>query len=98
MLQKELGEASVCLKNKTTLNLLFELTQKVKIGKKQGAFCKTELHLRLKKAALKSNYNLVSLLFDIQWKVKTEFILRLCVYVFCSATFTPILVHTVFSC
>lgn len=58
ILQKELGEASVCFKNKTTLNLLFELTQKVKIGKKQGAFCKTELHLRLKKAALKLNYNM----------------------------------------
>lgn len=42
---RDLGETSVCLKNKSSLNLLGELTQKVKIGKKQAALFETEQQL-----------------------------------------------------
>lgn len=62
---RDLGETTVCLKNKSSLNLLGELTQKGKTGRKQAALFKTELQLHLKKRkSRKCSYNLVSLLFD----------------------------------
>lgn len=72
---RDLGETSVCLKNKSSLNLLGELTQKVKIGKKQAALFETE-HciwkrcIKKKKGARKCSYNSASLLFDKEYSTK----------------------------